>query len=205
MMKRYGLPAALLVVFAITRTPGLLPQNFSAMYAVAFCAGVYFPRRQAWLIPLGLMLATDCLLDFYYWFYLGINPFQGSSFVAMAGNYGAFAAIIALGRRCDRTTPWVGLAAGGLAAAVLFYLITNTFAWMTLKDYPKTLAGLVQALTIGLPRWPHTWEFFRNTLSSGGLFTGLFAGAMKIQESIESAAEPQEETEEAEEEAKAEG
>ena len=45
---------------------------------------------------------------------------------------------------------------------------------------PKTFLGWIQALTVGTPGWPHTWEFFRNTLLSGGLFTGLFAGAMKL-------------------------
>ena len=32
-------------------------------------------------------------------------------------------------------------------------------------------------------------EFFRNTLLSGGLFTGLFVGAMKLNEAAESAKE----------------
>jgi hypothetical protein len=38
--------------------------------------------------------------------------------------------------------------------------------------------GLDSSLTTGLPNYPSTWEFFRNTLLSGGLFTGLFVGAM---------------------------
>ena len=49
----------------------------------------------------------------------------------------------------------------------------------------KTLAGWIQALSRGLPPYPPTWEFFRNTLISGGLFTGLFAGAMKMTVSAE--------------------
>ena len=159
-------------------------------------AGVYFPRRQAWWIPFTLILATDCLLDIYYWRVLGINPFQGASLVAMAGNYAGFAMIIGLGRCFQRTTPWAGLVGGGLLAAIIFYLITNTFAWMTLRDYPKTLGGLLQALTMGLPGWPHTWEFFRNTLTSSGLFTGLFAAAMQVKEKLEAAPEAEENEEE---------
>jgi hypothetical protein len=53
------------------------------------------------------------------------------------------------------------------------------------------LLGWIQALTTGLPGYPPTWTFFRNTLLSGGLFTGLFVGAMKLT----AAREPQEETE----------
>jgi hypothetical protein len=75
--------------------------------------------------------------------------------------------------------------------ALLFYLITNTVAWLQNPEYSKTLLGWIQALTTGLPGYPPTWTFFRNTLLSGGLFTGLFVGAMKLTE----AREPQEETE----------
>jgi hypothetical protein len=59
-----------------------------------------------------------------------------------------------------------------MVGAFLFYLVTNTISWLTDPAYPKTLAGWIQALTIGTPGWPHTWEFFRNTLLSGGLFAG---------------------------------
>jgi hypothetical protein len=36
---------------------------------------------------------------------------------------------------------------------------------------------------------PTTWELFRNTLLSGGLFTALFAGSAKLTETAESPAE----------------
>src|SRR6266496_1062913 len=36
------MPVLLMVVFALTRWPGVLPPNFSAAYVLAFCAGVYF-------------------------------------------------------------------------------------------------------------------------------------------------------------------
>ncbi len=52
----------------------------------------------------------------------------------------------------------------------------------------------MQAITIGLPGYPPTWQFFRNSLLSGGLFTALFAGAMKLTESSE-APEAEEEKE----------
>jgi hypothetical protein len=84
-----------------------------------------------------------------------------------------------------------------LIGALLFYIVTNTAAWVSLP-YAKTLAGWIQAITTGLPGYPPTWEFFRNTLMSGGIFTGLFAGAMKLTEpstSSESAREKEEEEE----------
>src|SRR6266436_7809760 len=63
------LPMLLMAVFALTRWPGLLPPNFSAFYALAFCAGVYFPKRLAWWLPMGTMMVTDLLLNFYYYFH----------------------------------------------------------------------------------------------------------------------------------------
>jgi hypothetical protein len=44
----------------------------------------------------------------------------------------------------------------------------------------KNLSGWLIALVKGTNGWPQTWEFFRNTLLSGGLFTALFVGAMKL-------------------------
>ena len=63
--------------------------------------------------------------------------------------------------------------------------------------YPKTLAGWLQALTTGLPGYPPTWTFFRNSFLSGGLFTGLFAGAMKLAETEAEQEQSEEEEEEA--------
>src|SRR5438445_13550028 len=60
------LPIALMIVFALSRIPGMLPQNFSAAYALAFCAGVYFRDRLAWWLPLVTLLFTDVALDIYY-------------------------------------------------------------------------------------------------------------------------------------------
>jgi hypothetical protein len=66
----------------------------------------------------------------------------------------------------------------------------------------------LQALTTGTPNYPSTWEFFRNTLLSGGLFTGLFVAAMKATaespaEKTAGVREKEPETEETPEEAKA--
>lgn len=182
MNARPVLPVVLMFVFALTRIPGLMPPNFSAVYGLLFCAGVYLAGGMAWWLPLSVMAVTDLLLNGYY----------GAPLLApeMLGTYGAYAALILLGRRFSPRTPFLGLLGGGLVGAVLFYLVTNTFAWLFDPHYLKTLGGWIQALTVGRPEFPHTWQFFLNTLMSGGLFTGLFAGAMKLT----AAREPREET-----------
>jgi len=198
-------PIAFAVVFALSRIPGLLPRNFSAAYALAFCGGLYFTGWLGWWLPLGTLLATDVLLNLFYYH---APVFTGYMLVTVL----SFAALIGLGRLFSPKMSWLKLVGGGLLGAILFYLITNTASWLSLPGYPKTLAGWIQALTTGLPGFPSTWEFFRNTLLSGGLFTGLFAGAMKLtapaespQEKEAGAREPEKEAEpdEAPEEAKA--
>lgn len=173
------LPYLLMLVAALSRWPGLLPVNFSAFYALAFCAGAFFPRRIKWWLPLGTMLATDFLLNAFYYHERVLSGYMLVKTLSFVG-------IIALGCRFSARMSWLALVGGGLVAAVLFYLVTNTASWLYNPDYAKTLAGWIQALTSGIPNYPPTWTFFRNTLLSGGLFTGLFAGAMKLTEPAES-------------------
>jgi hypothetical protein len=97
--------------------------------------------------------------------------------------------IVFFGRLFSPRMAWVKLVCGGLLGAVAFYLITNTASWLYNPVYAKTLTGWLQSLTTGIPGYPPTWTFFRNTLLSGGLFTGLFVGAMKLTEAPESAKE----------------
>jgi hypothetical protein len=68
-----------------------------------------------------------------------------------------------------------------LAGSVLFYVITNAFAWLSDPGYAKNFAGLFQALTLGLPQYSATpsWMFFRNSVLSDLLFTGLFILCLK--------------------------
>jgi hypothetical protein len=184
--SKWVMPALLMLVFAITRWPGLMPPNFSAAYGLAFCAGVYFTPRLAWWLPMVTFFVTDVVLNVFVYHTSALNAF-------MFVNYLAYAAIILFGQRFKPRSSWLALLSGGLVGALLFYFLTNTASWILDPLYPKTLAGWIQALTVGTPGWPHTWEFFRNTLLSGGLFTGLFAGAMRLGESSETSQEEEEE------------
>ena len=169
------------LLFALSRWPGLMPQNFSAVYAFVFCAGIYLPGMAGWIAPLAIMAATDLVISLVFY----PQFFSWSSFlVDQAPNYLAYACLVALGRSVGRKKPWWLLVAGGMVGAMLFYLVTNTASWLIL-NYPKTWAGWIQAMTVGKSGFPQTWEFFRNTLTSGGLFTGLFVGAIKMAESEE--------------------
>jgi hypothetical protein len=204
-----------MLVFALSRIPGMLPQNFSAAYALVFCAGVYFAGHTAWWLPLVTLLVTDIALNCYYSFALDYQVWELPVLKYQLFNYAAYVALIWLGRRFKPQSSFVSLLGGGLLGALLFYLITNTASWFfnpfANPEYSKTFLGWLTALTKGTAGWPETWQFFRNTLLSGGIFTALFVGAMKLTAPAESpqekqaGARPEEkpETEEGPEEAKA--
>lgn len=174
-MKRIILPALFIGIFAISRIPHFLPPDFSAIYALALCAGVYFRGAMAWWLPLAVMAATDVGLNVFCYH---ISPFNRD----MLLNYAIYAGLIGLGRWMGKTAPLWKLVFSGILGALLFYLLTNTLSWLEYPGYAKTIAGWIQALFTGLPGYPPSWEFFRNTLLGGGLFTALFAGAAKVTE-----------------------
>lgn len=186
-----------MVLAVVTRIPDLLPPNFSAVYALFFCAGVYFPGRTAWWLPALVFLGSDIVLNLFW--YKGSQPFSGARLFFMLGNYAVYPVLVWLGRKFTPKASFVSLLGGGILGAILFYLITNTISWFFnpfgAVEYTKDLAGWIRALSLGSTGWPHTWEFFINTLTSGGLFTGLFAGAMKAAAAAEAAEEEEEEEE----------
>ena len=179
------LAVALMLVFALSRIPGMLPENFSAAYALAFCGGVYFSGAIAWWLPLGTLLGTDILLNLFYYHESIFTPYMALKTLSFVG-------LVALGRLFSPRTSWLKLVGGGLLGALLFYLVTNTASWLNDPAYVKNLTGWIQALTIGRPDFhPTTLEFLRNTLLSGGLFTALFVAAMKLTTPTESPADKQ--------------
>jgi len=188
------LPFVFVALFALSRWPGLLPWDFSAAYALAFCAGVYFSKRLSWWLPLVVLLVTDIGLNFYYQHKNpGLDVWNAPNLTNLAFNYAAYGALVFLGRRFKPQSPFWSLLSGSLLGAVLFYLITNTAAWFFNPfhnaEYVKTFTSWILALTKGVSGWPSTLEFFRNTLLGTGLFTALFVVAEKLTAPAESPAD----------------
>lgn len=64
-LSRQGFAVLLVGLLAVCRWSGVLPPNFSPVYALAFCAGVYLPGRLAWWLPMGILLITDAVLNIH--------------------------------------------------------------------------------------------------------------------------------------------
>jgi hypothetical protein len=142
--------------------------NFSPLAAILLCGAAYFPKKTALLLGAGPIVVADLFLNAHYH-----APLIDTG---MFSRYFSFALILLLGFwiRKQRYYKMLLLFAAALASSSLFYLITNTGAWMATADYPKTFPGWWQALTIGLPGFPSTLFFFRNTIFSDLFFTALF-------------------------------
>ena len=180
-----------MLIFAVSRWPGMLPQNFSAAHALLFCAAFWLPGWMGWVLPLATIIVTDILLNVFAYDVTVLDP-------RLVSNWMILALFVVLAKWLARRRSYGRVLLGTLFGALLFYLVSNSVSWMVNPAYAKTIAGWVQALTVGLPGFPPTWMFGLKTLLGTGLFTGLFAGAMKLSEAMD-ATEPEPEAEDTEE------
>src|SRR5438874_11914721 len=164
----YRIAAALLIHSGATWL-----SNFAPLAAIALCGAVYFPGKYKFTIPLGGLFVSDLFLNFYY----------GASLLElhMAGRYIALALVGLIGLALQNRASLKTLLPASIVGSTIFYLITNLFSWLSDPGYVKNFAGLIQALTVGLPQYSATpsWMFFRNSVLSDLLFTALFILCMK--------------------------
>lgn len=146
--------------------------NFSPLAAIALCGAFYLPRRLALLLPLTALLISDLLLNAHY----------GASLLTleMLPRYAALAAIAGVGIWLGSARSAGALIGASLGSSLLFYLVTNTASWLGSALYAQSFAGWLQALTTGVPGFPPTYLFFRNSLVSDLLFTVLFVACMHV-------------------------
>jgi hypothetical protein len=175
---------ALLLVFCVVVyrvTTGLLIHsgedwlsNFAPLAAIALCSAVCFPRKYKFSIPLVTLFVSDVIINLRYGAPL-LDP-------QILVRYAALALVGCLGLFLQNRASLKTLLPGSIVASTMFYLITNTFSWLSDPGYAKNFAGLIQSLTIGLPQYSATptWMFFRNSLLSDLIFTGLFVVCMNV-------------------------
>jgi hypothetical protein len=144
--------------------------------------GAGFTRASAAKLAsaLAVLIATDYYLTVFIYQY----PFHTASYVV---TWVWYAAVCLLGMGLLEKASVLRVAAGVVASATSFFLVSNFVVWMggtVITMYPRTLAGLGACYTAAIP-------FYRNDLVStaivaGALF-GLPALAAKIVESVHAA------------------
>lgn len=157
----------LLAGFRVLRA-GLLPElpNFSPVAAVAFCGGLFLPGLLAWIVPIGVLFVSDLALGAL----LGYPAFGSAQLIS----WSCILAVVGIGRfvsKASFSTPRFFSAL--IASGLIFYIVTNTAAWIGNPAYPRGLGGLWMSLTTGLPGFPPSWIFYRNSLVSDVLFGSL--------------------------------
>ncbi len=177
-MKRV-LPVVLLVLLLVgfrvlgAVWPLALP-GFQPLAALFFCGAACLGPRWLWapaLAWLGSYPLTNLILGY------GID---WQLLLAVGG----FAMAVLIGWRM-RGFGILALLGGSAVAALGFYLVTNTGAWLLLPDYPKSWSGFLQAQWTGAPHHVlPTWVFLRNGLLANLLFTALFLLALHRREEL---------------------
>ncbi|WP_338089890.1 DUF6580 family putative transport protein [Phragmitibacter flavus] len=159
------LPLCLMLAALLLRVlshNGILPPtlgNFSPLVAFAFAGAIVFPRNLPWWSWAILLLAID-------WIVFGSVMWQHANgrFEVLA-LYVCYALAAWAGSRLRGKVGIIDTLLGTLACSGLFYLVTNTLSWWVDPGYiQKSGATWVQALTTGLPGYPSTLSFFRNSL-----------------------------------------
>lgn len=133
---------------------------FTPVGAALLYFGARGPRKLVW-VPLTLFAATDVYLTLFQYHY----KFSADHYITWVW----YAAIIGLGALLRRNAGPLQVFGASLATAFSFFLLSNFAVWVAWDMYPRTMAGLIECYTMGLP-------FFRRDLVSDVLFTALFFG-----------------------------
>lgn len=176
--SRAFVPALLLLLlgafFRVVRVdlaPDVLP-NFSPLMASALCAALFLPGVIGLVLPVAALLVSDVLLNAHYG-----EPLLSTQLLWTLPGY---LVAVALGWGLRGRPAFLPVLGGTLAASLFFYLVTNTGSWLGLSAYPQNFAGWVQAMTTGLPGYPPTWSFLRNSLTGDLLFAAFFVAMERV-------------------------
>lgn len=135
------------------------PANFAPITALALFGGTTLRKRDALVIPLFALLASDLFLGGFY------GP-------VMFYVYGSFVLIGLLGLWLRRHKSPVAIITTTLFSSVLFFVVTN-FGVFAQGWYGHTYAGLINTYLAALP-------FFRNTVLGDLFYTGFFFGGFEL-------------------------
>jgi hypothetical protein len=162
----------LIIVAAVYRVIPGRPMGFAPHLSMALFAGaVIKDKKWAFALPIFSMFISDLL--YHTLFSLGLTDMRGF-YEGQITNYILFAAMTAIGFLMKRITV-MNVIAYSLLVSIAFFLLSNFFVWQAGSGYarPKTLAGLMQCYTDGIP-------FFENSIMATLVFSGVLFGAYSL-------------------------
>lgn len=162
-MNKYRLTAILILIVAAAALRFLpQPPNFTPVAALALFSGVFFRDKfMAILTPLAVLMISDLFLGWHD---------------TMLFVYGSFLLMVLIGRSMQSHNSVGIVAGGGIAGAMLFFVVTNFGVWLSGTMYPKTWEGLMAAYIAAIPFLHY---MIISTLLYSAVFFGLFIWAEK--------------------------
>lgn len=127
------------------------PPNFAPVGALALFGGATLRGKQAYFVPLLVMLLTDPIRS---WMEGGFPAYSWGTLII----YGCFLINVLFGRAFLRgsTNAW-RIAPVALLGSLQFYLITNFPSWASATSlYPHNWSGLVECYVAALPFFGRT-------------------------------------------------
>jgi hypothetical protein len=161
---KFGALIALIIVVALARLIPNMP-NFSPMAAIAlFCAAHFNKLWKAILVTLFATFVSDVILN--NTIYSSMNNGFTFFYDGFILQYIAYAVIALMGSTFFININKTKVIGGSLATTLVFFIISNFGAWISLPFYSKDIAGLMSSYAAGLP-------FLKNTLLSDLFYTSL--------------------------------
>ena len=171
MNKRFLAVAGILIVAALTRLfPH--PMNFAPLGAMSLFGAAYIKDKKfAFILPMLAYYISDLVINnvVYASYYNGFTLFTpGFGWV-----YGSIFAIVLIGFFLLKKVTPLRAIGGGLAASVVFFLISNFGVWLSDPDYPLTFSGLMLCYDMAIP-------FFKNTIMGDFAYVAVMFGSFEL-------------------------
>ena len=133
------------------------PPNMTPIMAIALFGGRYFAStKQAFLVPLCILLLTDWIIGFH----------QLTVIVYVSILISTFIGLFLRRKPGLLNTTW-----GVFFASLQFYIVTNFAVWLVF--YPQTTSGFITCYINAIP-------YFKNSLIGNYFYTGLLFGTFYL-------------------------
>ncbi|HYK08481.1 MAG TPA: DUF6580 family putative transport protein [Candidatus Eisenbacteria bacterium] len=132
--------------------------NFAPIGAMALFGGTYLSKKNAFFLPLAVMILSDSFLGFS-----ASTPSVYASFILTVG--------IGIWLKNHKSVQNIILSS--LISSTIFYFLTNFNFWYPKALYSRTFSGMIDSYVMALP-------FFRPTVFGDLFYTGLFFGGYEL-------------------------